>query len=242
MPTLPFLMASRASLMQCGTLDEMQRYLKKRWWADQNCAHMPFFIRCSASIRSAAAWNLARTSTHCNTGLLVRHPRDGPPPTATQASSYITREMALHPLQHRPPRTSPARWPSTHCNTGLLVRHPRDGPPGHCNTDLLERHPRDGPPPTATQASSNVTREMALHPLQHRPPRTSPARWPSTHCNTGLLVRHPRDGPPPTATQASSYVTREMAPHPLQHRPPRTSPVRWPSTHCNTGPVCMKRS
>lgn len=44
----------------------MQRYLKNLWWADQNWPHMDFFIRCSASIRLAACWNLSRAHTHWN--------------------------------------------------------------------------------------------------------------------------------------------------------------------------------
>ena len=46
------------------TLAAMQRYLKKRWWDDQNCPHMDFFIPFSALISSEASWNLRSASTH----------------------------------------------------------------------------------------------------------------------------------------------------------------------------------
>ena len=62
--TFPALTASRARETQWVTLAEMQRYLKNRWWADQNCPHMDLRMRCSALIRSAAFWNMARASIH----------------------------------------------------------------------------------------------------------------------------------------------------------------------------------
>ena len=62
--TFPALTASRARATQWVTLAEMQRYLKNRWWADQNCPHMDLRMRCSALIRSAAFWNMARASIH----------------------------------------------------------------------------------------------------------------------------------------------------------------------------------
>lgn len=46
------------------TFDAIHRYLKKRWCADQNWPHIVFFIRLSASINSAASWNLVIASTH----------------------------------------------------------------------------------------------------------------------------------------------------------------------------------
>lgn len=62
--TLPFLISSRASCTTLFTFEAMQRYLKNLWWADQNWPHMDFFMRCSASMRSAACWNLSRALTH----------------------------------------------------------------------------------------------------------------------------------------------------------------------------------
>ena len=64
--TFPFLTASLANLTQALTLADIHRYLKNLWWADQNCPHMVFFILCSASISSAAFWNLDLAVTHCN--------------------------------------------------------------------------------------------------------------------------------------------------------------------------------
>ena len=46
------------------TFAAMHRYLKKRWWEDQNCPHIVFFMRFSASTSSAASWNLCMASTH----------------------------------------------------------------------------------------------------------------------------------------------------------------------------------
>merc|ERR1719264_13973 len=54
----PILWFSSATWHTCFTFDAMQRYLKKRWWELQNCPHIVFFIRFSASIRSAASVNL----------------------------------------------------------------------------------------------------------------------------------------------------------------------------------------
>lgn len=46
------------------TFAAMHRYLKKRWWEDQNCPHIVFFMRFSASTSSAASWNFCMASTH----------------------------------------------------------------------------------------------------------------------------------------------------------------------------------
>jgi len=62
--TFPLRTAWCARWTQCWTLAEMQRYLKKRWWADQNWPHIDLRMRCSASIRFAAASNFSRASTH----------------------------------------------------------------------------------------------------------------------------------------------------------------------------------
>lgn len=65
--TLPFLTASLDNRTHAWTLADIHRYLKNLWWADQNCPHIVFFIRCSASIKSAAFWNLSLAVTHWNT-------------------------------------------------------------------------------------------------------------------------------------------------------------------------------
>lgn len=62
--TLPLLTASLASSTQWLTFADIHRYLKNLWWADQNWPHMLFFIRCSASINSAALLNLSLAVTH----------------------------------------------------------------------------------------------------------------------------------------------------------------------------------
>jgi len=62
--TFPLVTSSLASCTTRRTLEAMQRYLKNLWWADQNWPHMDFFMRCSASIRFAACWNLSRAHTH----------------------------------------------------------------------------------------------------------------------------------------------------------------------------------
>jgi len=62
--TFPLRTASFARWTQCWTLAEIQRYLKKRWCADQNWPHIVLRMRCSASIRFAAASNFSRASTH----------------------------------------------------------------------------------------------------------------------------------------------------------------------------------
>ena len=58
--------ASLAILTAYLTLDEIHKYLKNLWCADQNCPHIDFLIDFSASIKSAASQNLLRASTHCN--------------------------------------------------------------------------------------------------------------------------------------------------------------------------------
>ena len=63
----PILWFSSATWQTCFTFEAMQRYLKNRWCELQNWPHIVFFIRFSASMRSAASVNLCSISTQRST-------------------------------------------------------------------------------------------------------------------------------------------------------------------------------